>query len=79
VFLGPAVVQQVPDRHLARGRYEVGQQPAVAAPPQALRAHHCRGIGAGLGEHLVHRGQEALGPHVRGVAAEHVFAPRGVG
>ena len=78
MILDPPVVQQVLDRRAAGGHGEVGEQPPVAAPPQALRAHHRRAIGAGLDEHLVHRGLEAVGPHVRGVAAEHVLAPGGV-
>ncbi len=75
VLLEPAVVQQVPHRHPSRGRDEIGDHPPVAAPPQALGAHHGGGLGAGLGEHLVHGGDERGGSHVRGVAAKHVLPP----
>jgi hypothetical protein len=79
VLLEPAVVQQVPDRHVARRRHEIGQQTAVAAPPQALGAHHGRAVQRGLGQQLVHRGEELPGAHVLGVAAEHLLAPGDIG
>ena len=52
MLLKPPVVHEVPDRHAARYRDEVGQQAAMAAPPQALRAHHRRGLRPGLRKQL---------------------------
>ena len=50
VLLEPAVVHQVADRHAADGGHEVGQHPPVAAPPQALGAHHGRAADLGQAE-----------------------------
>jgi hypothetical protein len=79
VLLDPPVMQEMPDRYTPCGHGKVGNQPPVAPPPQALRAHHRGAVDVGLGEYLVHRGLESLGPHVGGIAAEHVLAPGGVG
>ena len=75
VLLQPAVVHEMTDRHASCRADEVGQHAPVATPPQALGAHHSRSPRAGQGEHLVHRGQEAFGPHVAGVAAQAVDVP----
>jgi hypothetical protein len=70
MLLEPAVVHEVADLLAARGGHEVGQHPPVAAPPQALRAHHGRAVRIGQGQHLVHRGPERRAAHVRGVASQ---------
>ncbi|WP_192581541.1 hypothetical protein, partial [Micromonospora sp. AMSO12t] len=41
----PAVRHQVGHRHAAPQHGDVGDQPPVAAPPDALAAHHRRGPG----------------------------------
>jgi hypothetical protein len=78
VLLDPPVVHEVADVDAAGGRDEVRDQPAVAAPPQALRAHHDHLASGRLGEHAVDGVEEVGRPHVLGVAAEHVLAPRHV-
>src|SRR6202044_273802 len=75
VIFQPSVVQEMPDLHLTYRRDEIGEQPAVAAPPQALRAHHGRDIRVGLDEHLIGRGEKTVGPHMRRVTPEHLFSP----
>jgi len=59
VLFKPPVVHEVPDRHAARYRDEVGQHAAMAAPPQALGAHYRRGLFPGLRKQFVHGGEEA--------------------
>src|SRR5215469_13561552 len=53
VWRQPAVVHEVLDRNAAGDFGEVSDKPPVAAPPDALAAHHGQPLRGGLGENLV--------------------------
>ena len=71
-----AVMHEMPDRDAAGDLSEVGDEPPVASPPDALTAHHREMACGGLGEHVIDGGQEVRLPHVPGVTPEGRLPPR---
>ena len=67
----PAVVHEVPDRYVVQQHRDVRDQPAVAAPPDRLAAHHHGAVAGG----------ERPGPARPGTAPARVQAayPRNIG
>src|SRR5438309_296211 len=69
--LGQAtIVHEMAHLHAAYEGGEVGDEAAVAAPPQTLGAHHRGRVFAGFGDHAVQGSGELRRAHVVGVGAE---------
>ena len=79
VWRQPAVVHEVLDRNAAGDLGEIGYKPPVAAPPEALAAHHGQPLRGGLGEDLVDGGKEVRSPHVPGITTEGRLPPCHIG
>jgi hypothetical protein len=75
----PAVGHEVEDRHVPAEDGDVGDQPPVAPPPDALAAHHGDGRRVRLVEDLVQGGGELRRPGVGGVGGELGDGPPVVG
>ncbi len=73
-----AVMHEMPGGKAAGQLGEVRDEPPVAAPPEALAAHHDRPLQLALREDLVDRGKKVRLPHVAGITAEGGLAPGSV-